>query len=256
MCYFNSCPYLLIDSDKATKGLLCGPREGLPTPVFWPGKSMDYSPRGCKESDTTEWISLLLSCGPRSHIWESCKLENSTNYYEWTTFPKSFNMFFEIAPQFIHIVISRCRYYFWVSIRSSFFQQPNTCLNGTTHYFPPPQVYMHTQSLQSCPTLCNAMDYSLPGSSVHGILQARKLDRVAMPSSRGSSWPRDWIRISCIADRFFTAEPLGKPPAPLSGEFRYCRLKCYSLLFLFPVLTSPQNPYLRFCVEPFAKFHS
>ena len=153
MCYFNSCPYLLIDSDKATKGLLCGPREGLPTPVFWPGKSMDYSPRGCKESDTTEWISLLLSCGPRSHIWESCKLENSTNYYEWTTFPKSFNMFFEIAPQFIHIVISRCRYYFWVSIRSSFFQQPNTCLNGTTHYFPPPQVYMHTQSLQSCPTL-------------------------------------------------------------------------------------------------------
>ena len=145
---------------------------------------MDDSPRGCKESDTTEWILLLLSCGPRSHIWESCKLESSTNYYEWTTFPKSFNMFFEIAPQFICIVTSRCRYYFWVSIRSSLFQQPNTCLNGTTHYFPPPQVCMHTRSLQSCPTLCNAMDCSLPGSSVHGILQARRLDRVAMPSSR------------------------------------------------------------------------
>ena len=41
-----------------------------------------------------------------------------------------------------------------------------------------------TQSLQSCLTLGNPMDYSLPGSSVHGILQARMLERVAMPSSR------------------------------------------------------------------------
>ena len=195
---------------------------------------MDYSPRGCKESDTTEWILLLLSCGPRSHIWESCKLESSTNYYEWTTFPKSFNMFFEIAPQFICIVTSRCRYYFWVSIRSSLFQQPNTCLNGTTHYFPPPQVCMHTRSLQSCPTLCNAMDCSIPGSSVHGILQARRLDRVAMPSSRGSSWPRDWTRISCIADRFFTAEHLGKPPRPL-----VTRIQVLQTQILFPTLSFP-----------------
>ena len=40
---------------------------------------------------------------------------------------------------------------------------------------------------ESCLTLCNPMDYSPPGSSVHGILQARRLERVAMPSSRGSS---------------------------------------------------------------------
>ena len=44
---------------------------------------------------------------------------------------------------------------------------------------------------QSCPTLCNPMDYSPPGSSVHGVLQARILEWVAMPSSRGSSQPRD-----------------------------------------------------------------
>ena len=44
---------------------------------------------------------------------------------------------------------------------------------------------------QSCPTLCNHMDRSPPGSSVHGILQARTLEWVAMPSSRGSSQPRD-----------------------------------------------------------------
>ena len=49
---------------------------------------------------------------------------------------------------------------------------------------------------QFCPTLRNVMDYSLPGSSVHGILQIRILEWIAMPSSRGSSWPRDWTSIS------------------------------------------------------------
>ena len=48
---------------------------------------------------------------------------------------------------------------------------------------------MHVQSIQSCLTLRAHMDCRLPGSSVHGILQARILDRVAMPSSRGSSNP-------------------------------------------------------------------
>ena len=46
---------------------------------------------------------------------------------------------------------------------------------------------MHAKSLQSCLTLCDAMDYSQPGSSVHGALQARILGWVAMPFSRGSS---------------------------------------------------------------------
>ena len=45
------------------------------------------------------------------------------------------------------------------------------------------------KSLQSCPCLCDPMGYSLPGSSVHGILQARILEYLAMPSSRGSSEP-------------------------------------------------------------------
>ena len=55
-----------------------------------------------------------------------------------------------------------------------------------------------------CLTLCDPMDGSLPGSSVHGILQARILKWVAMPFSRGSSRPRDWTWVSCIAGRFFT----------------------------------------------------
>ena len=52
---------------------------------------------------------------------------------------------------------------------------------------------------------------ALPVSSVHGIFQARILESVAVPSSRGSSQPRDWTRVSCIAGRFFTTMPPGKP---------------------------------------------
>ena len=67
---------------------------------------------------------------------------------------------------------------------------------------------------QSCLTLGDPMDCSTPGSSVHGIYQARILEWVAMPSSRGSSQPRDQTCVSCdscIAGGFFTAEPQGKP---------------------------------------------
>ena len=48
-------------------------------------------------------------------------------------------------------------------------------------------AHVHAKSLQSCPALCDPIDNSLPGSSVHGILQARILEWVAVPSSRGSS---------------------------------------------------------------------
>ena len=51
---------------------------------------------------------------------------------------------------------------------------------------------------QLCPTLCDPMDYSLPGSSVHGIFQARILECIVISFSRGSSQPRDWTRISGI----------------------------------------------------------
>ena len=53
--------------------------------------------------------------------------------------------------------------------------------------------------LQLCPTLCDPMDCSLSGTSVHGILQARILKWIAMPSSRGSSWPRDKILVSYVS---------------------------------------------------------
>ena len=66
------------------------------------------------------------------------------------------------------------------------------------------------QLLQSCLTLCDPMDCSLPDSSAHGILQARILEWVAMTFSRGFSQLKDWTCVSYTAGRFFTAEPLRK----------------------------------------------
>ena len=64
-----------------------------------------------------------------------------------------------------------------------------------------------SKSLQSCPTLCDLMDCSPPGSSVHGILQARTLECIAISFSRRSSQPRDWedffLFLSSIAGGFF-----------------------------------------------------
>ena len=60
---------------------------------------------------------------------------------------------------------------------------------------------------QSCLTLRNPMDYTPLGFSVPRILQARILEWVAISFSRGSSQPRDWTQISCIAGRFFTIWP-------------------------------------------------
>ena len=93
-------------------------------------------------------------------------------------------------------------------------------------------TWVHAQSLQSCPTLCDPTDYSPPGSSVHGILQARILEWVSMPSSRGSYPPSDQTRDSCSSfavNEFFTTKPLGKP-----------NFLATSILILVPLFT--KNP--------------
>ena len=67
--------------------------------------------------------------------------------------------------------------------------------------------------------LCNPMDCNPPGSSVLGILQARILEWVAMPSSKGSSRPRDHTGVSCgscLAGGFFTTEPSESPKRSLT----------------------------------------
>ena len=82
---------------------------------------------------------------------------------------------------------------------------------------------------QLCLTVCNSTDCNLPGS-VHRIVPARIRQWVVIPSSRGSSWPRDQTCVSCgscIASRLFTTEPPGKPH--LSSCF------CLYIMFRFGV---------------------
>ena len=75
------------------------------------------------------------------------------------------------------------------------------CINTSNRYF---YVRMYVKVAQWCPALHDSMDCSPPGSSVHGILQARILEWVAFPFSRGSSQPRDQTQVSRIAGDFFT----------------------------------------------------
>ena len=65
---------------------------------------------------------------------------------------------------------------------------------------------------QACPTLCGPVDCGSPDSSVYGILQARILEWVALPFSRGCPQPRNQIRVSRIVGRFFTVQATKEAP--------------------------------------------
>ena len=85
----------------------------------------------------------------------------------------------------------------------------HVCVCMCTHMYIHVSMCVCTQTLsmcaQLCPTLCDYVDCSPPGSSVHGILQAKVLEWEAVSFSRVSSQLRDGIQVSCIAGRFFTA---------------------------------------------------
>ena len=96
-------------------------------------------------------------------------------------------------------------------------------VHACSHFWSHPQtqvsfsIYMilsvlkyESEVTQLCPTLCDPMDCSIPGSSVHGIFQARILEWVAISFFRGSSWPRDWTWVSHVAGRCFTIWATGE----------------------------------------------
>ena len=111
------------------------------------------------------------------------------------------------------------------------YAKPRQCIKKQRHHFANKDPYSQSYGFSSShvwmweldhkegcilnhPTLYNPMDCSLPSASVHGILQARLPEWVAMPSSRRSSWPRCWTRvfyISCIGRQVLYPMPLGKP---------------------------------------------
>ena len=93
--------------------------------------------------------------------------------------------------------------------------------------------------VQSCPTLCNPIDCSPPGPSVHGILQARIIEWVAMPSCRGSSQPRDGTSvfcISCVEGGFFTHWATWEAPPKSLHEILYFQV--------LVALSFPNSPFI------------
>ena len=91
-------------------------------------------------------------------------------------------------------------------------------------------AWEHAQSLQLCPTLCDPVDCSPPGSSVRGILQARILEWAAVPSSKGSSWPEDRTCISYTAGGFFTCWSTGEAHIYIYSVYMY--ILCVDFLIL------------------------
>ena len=110
---------------------------------------------------------------------------------------------------------------------------------------------------QSCLTLCNPMDGSLPGSTVHGIFQARILEWAAISFSRESSQPRDWTQVSCIADRRFTVWATREAPSYTKstlktlalGNFKKILRNCFKLVFhLYFLKIVPKNLKIFFYI--------
>ena len=80
-------------------------------------------------------------------------------------------------------------------------ERPSPALAGwffaTEPHAKPSSVYLHS-SLRCIQLFCDPVDWGLPGSSVHGTLQARRLEWAAIPCPRGSSWPGERTRVSCL----------------------------------------------------------
>ena len=126
------------------------------------------------------------------------------------------------------------------------FSYQNQAINGGTRHEAclslrascPIFLKVKAKVTQSCLTLCDPMDYT-----VHGILQARTLECVAIPFSRGFSQPRDWTQVSYIAGGFFTSiatrevqeywsgQPIPSPGALLTQELNQGLLHCRRILY-------------------------
>ena len=98
--------------------------------------------------------------------------------------------------------------------------------------------WSEVEVVQPCPAFCDPMDCSPPGSSVHGILQAKILEWIAISFSRGSSGPRDWTWVSCTAGRFLPSEPPGNPKV---GRLRYYFTKIIGINPELYVTFPPKN---------------
>ena len=98
--------------------------------------------------------------------------------------------------------------------------------------------------MKPCPTLCDPTDYT-----VHGILQARTLEWVAFPFSRGSSPPRDQIQVSCIAGGFFTSWATREAPVISDAEgFFFFFFMCFMSIYMPSLEKYPYRTLTHFSI--------
>ena len=118
------------------------------------------------------------------------------------------------------------------------------CINNLNNDF----LFIVCSVVQPCLTLCNPLDYSQPGSSAHGIFQARTVERVAISYSMGSSQPWNQTYVSCIGRRFFgsglavdslSLSHLGRPRNDSCGFISYMK-SMFWLLIANPVPRWPE----------------
>ena len=106
---------------------------------------------------------------------------------------------------------------------------------------------------QSRPTLCDPMDCSPPGSSVHGVLQARILEWAAVPFSRGSSNPGIESRCPTLQVDSLPAEPQGKPSIPIVVRIligiHVSTAPSVTLFFLSKVFSQAESDFHDYCIN-------
>ena len=156
-------------------------------------------------------------------------------------------------PVLFHLVYSYCCAVITTIHLQNFFMFPN-CYSVPTNYkltpILPVFLPLKVKVVQSCSTLCSPMDYR-----VHGILQARILEWVAVPFSRGSSQPRDRTWVTCIAGRSLPTEPPRKP-FPTSGKYhsigipwRYCRSPQFQITTIKQISQSQSHEFFIFSMH-------
>ena len=157
-------------------------------------------------------------------------------------------IFYSFGFWILHLPFYLCLKHIGIQFLNNSFSFCSLCSDISCpffHSFFPLSLWKKSGSVNcSILTLCDTMECCLPGSSGHGILQARILEWVAMPFSRGSFWPRDQTQVSCIVGRFFTIW------AKLAGAIFY-----HYRLVLF-VLCCHVNGTIQYVSFIFAFFYS
>ena len=96
---------------------------------------------------------------------------------------------------------------------------------------------------QLCPTLCNPMGCSSPGSPVHGIFQARVLEWIVISFSMGSSWSMDWTLVSSLAGGFLTTSTTWEALQQSSSMFTCFKFLAFKVRFYFSSLPQPPKKF-------------